>query len=98
MDNNNTETVVKHFDKVIYANIINKQNVKNKKTLMALKRKKRRTIVTHGKSYIVSVDSNEATLHYRSSLGRPFELRFKKAAINQAANKAYAKIVKEGRQ
>ena len=49
MDNNNTETVVKHFDKVIYANIINKQNVKNKKTLMALKRKKRRTIVTHGR-------------------------------------------------
>jgi hypothetical protein len=73
MDNNNTKTVVKHFDIVIYASIINEQSVNNKKAMMASKRKKRRAMVTHGKSYIVSVDSNEATLHYRSSLGRPFE-------------------------
>lgn len=56
MDNNNSKTVVKHFDKVIYANIVNKQSVKNKKTLTALKRKKRRTIVTQSKSYFCAIN------------------------------------------
>lgn len=56
MDYNNTKTVVKNFDKVIYVSIINKQNVKNKKAIMASKRKKRRAIATHGKSYFCAIN------------------------------------------
>lgn len=40
MDNNNTKTVVKHFDKVIYASIINEQSVKNKKDNQQTKKRR----------------------------------------------------------
>ena len=56
MHNNNTKTVVKHFDKVIYASIINEQSVNNKKAMMASKRKKRRAMVTHGESYFCAIN------------------------------------------
>lgn len=46
MDNNNTKTVVKHFDKVIYASIINEQSVKNKKRQSTNKKTQTTTFFT----------------------------------------------------
>lgn len=58
----------------------------------------RRSLETNDKPYVVIVDSKEATLHYRSSLGRPFELRFLRADISRAACKAYSKVVIRGKK
>lgn len=58
----------------------------------------RRSLETNGKPYVVVVNSKEATLHYRSSLGRPFELRLSRADISRAASKAYSKVVIKGKK
>ena len=56
----------------------------------------KRSLETNGKPYVVVVNSKEATLHYRSSLGRPFELRLSRADISRAASKAYSEVVIKG--
>ncbi len=53
----------------------------------------RRSLATHGKPYVISVNSKEATLRYCSSLGRPFELRLSRADISRAASEAFTKVV-----